>query len=55
MPKLKPETKIRKLEKELSRIRNELEYEYDYFRVKDLRDEAERLERQIERLKKCKV
>ena len=39
---MKPETKIRKLEKQLHQIRHDLEYEYDYWRVKDLRDEAER-------------
>ena len=53
---MKPETKIRKLEKQLHQIRHDLEYEYDYWRVKDLRAEAERLERQIERMgKDCKA
>lgn len=53
---MKPETKIRKLEKQLHQIRHDLEYEYDYWRVRDLRAEAVRLERQIERMRKdCKA
>ena len=55
MPRMKPETKIRKMEKQIAQIRNALEYEYDYFRVKELREESDRLQRQIERLRKCKV
>lgn len=43
------------MEKQIEQIRNDLEYEYDYFRVKELREEADRLQRQIERLRKCKV
>lgn len=50
MPK---KTNINKIEKRISQIRHDLEYEYDYFRVRDLREELHRLEKQLERMKKC--
>ena len=40
---------VRKLEKQISKLKQDLEYEYDYFRVKEMREEIDRLERQIRR------
>lgn len=43
---------VARLEKRAAQIRHDLEYEYDYFRVKDLREELQQIEKQIERRKK---
>lgn len=39
--------------KRIKQIRSDLEYEYDYFRVKELREELQLLERQIARAERC--
>lgn len=47
-------TSVSRLEKRAAQIRHDLEYEYDYFRVKDLREELQQIQKQIERrTKKC--
>lgn len=47
-------TSVSRLEKRAAQIRHDLEYEYDYFRVKDLREELQQIQKQIERRKnKC--
>lgn len=50
MPK-KPN--VPKIERRISQIKKDLEYEYDYFRVKELREELQQLQRQLERIRKC--
>ena len=45
-------TSVSRLEKRAAQIRHDLEYEYAYFRVKDLREELQQIQKQIERRKK---
>ena len=45
---------IPKIQKRIAQIRHDLEYEYDYFRVKEFREELQLLERQIARAGKCR-